>query len=67
MNSQTSILDDYISQADLAEQLGKCVRTLKRWHSLRQGPKPVRIGKGLYYHRQDVHDWLESLRQAETV
>jgi hypothetical protein len=60
--SEKNVLDEYISQRDLAAQLNKCVRTLKRWRALRYGPRAIRIGKSLVYHREDVARWLEAQR-----
>ena len=58
-----SLLAGYVPIAAAAVELGVHPRTLKRWKSLRYGPKPVHIGKRLYYRRADVAEWLESLGQ----
>ena len=55
---------EYISQAELAARLGKSVRTLKKWHSRRYGPQPIRVGKSLHYRSADVRAWLDSLPPA---
>ncbi len=46
---QTDILKDYISRDDLAEKLGKSVKTLVRWELDGKGPPVTRIGRDVFY------------------
>ena len=55
-----SVLAEYMSRDQLAEQLDRCARTLDRWHSLRIGPPRTIIGKRVLYRRQAVVDWLRA-------
>ncbi len=55
------LLDDYLTPDQLAEELGKSVRTIARWDGLRIGPPKTVIGKKPYYRREAVRKWL--LRQ----
>ena len=57
------ILDGYILPAKLADELGVHPQTLKRWKARRYGPKPVRVGRRVYYRRDDVRTWLSELGQ----
>jgi hypothetical protein len=58
MDTQANILEHFLTQAELAAALHKSPRTLKRWAVLRRGPKITRVGKTIYYHRDDVQAWL---------
>lgn len=60
------LLSDYIDRAQLAKELHVTTRTLDKWAWLRKGPRKIKIGGRCYYHRQDVRDWLESVRQTDT-
>ena len=47
-----------MSQDDLSALLSLTKETLREWRRLKQGPSFVRIGKGVFYRRQDVQDWI---------
>lgn len=53
------LLDDYLTREDLAAELGKCVRTLDRWHAARFGPPRVTVGREPMYKRASVASWIE--------
>jgi hypothetical protein len=55
---QNPILDGYLSEADEAAALGKCVRTLKRWRAMRYGPPVTWIGNKPYYKIESSRAWL---------
>ncbi len=59
-----SVLAEYMTRDELAEDLNRCARTLDRWHSLRIGPPRTMIGKRVLYRRQAVAEWLRA--QEET-
>ena len=63
---QKPLLHDYMSQQEVAEQLGVTVETLRRWRVHGAGPRWFRFGLGmrLMYNRQDVKDWIEQQREA---
>ena len=63
-NVQAGIFDGYLSEREFADEVGRCVRTLRRWHSLRQGPARTSVGKAIYYRRDAVAEWLASLELA---
>ena len=56
-----SLLDDYMTPSELADELDKSERTIARWDRLRIGPPKTVIGKKPYYRREAVRKWL--LRQ----
>lgn len=58
-----SILDGYISERQLAEQIGRTVRTVRRWAALREGPPRTRVGKQVLYRLESVREWLASLEK----
>ena len=52
------LLDDYLSEAGLAAELQKDIRTLQRWRKLRVGPPFVMNGITPIYHRPGAAKWL---------
>ena len=59
------LLDDYLSPDQLAEELGKSVRTIARWERLRIGPPKTLIGKKPFYRREGVRQWLLRKEQEQ--
>ncbi len=59
------LLDDYLTPDQLAEELGKSVRTIARWDGLRIGPPKTVIGKKSYYRREGVRQWLLRKEQEQ--
>ena len=53
-----SILDGYISEADLARQLNRSVRTLQRLAARRLGLPRTKIGRLIFYNVELVRAWL---------
>ena len=54
----TNILEGYLSQDELAGQLGKTPRTLARWEREQIGPPVTKIGKSPLYRAEGVTQWL---------
>jgi hypothetical protein len=61
--SAENILEDYLPQPKLAEQLGKSTRTLGRWATLRIGPPVTYIGREPHYRIDAVREWLAGREQ----
>ncbi len=61
----SSLLEDYLTPDQLAEELGKSVRTIARWDGLRIGPPRTQIGKKTYYRREGVRQWLLRKEQEQ--
>jgi hypothetical protein len=55
-----SILEDYVTEQELAAQLGRKPSTLERWRRLRVGPPFVRNGKTPLYNIEAAQAWLAS-------
>jgi len=53
-----SVLDGYITEAELARQLNCSVRTVQRLAEKGEGPPRTRIGRHIYYHYEHVREWL---------
>lgn len=65
MSTRANLLEGYIPIALAASELGIHLRTLKRWKTLHYGPSPVRVGKRLYYRREELVSWLDNLGKPE--
>ena len=63
-HENAGLLADYLTPAQVAEELGVNPRTLDRWYQLRRGPVRTRIGKRVLYARKDVADWLAANREV---
>jgi hypothetical protein len=46
-----------VSIEDLAAELGKSIRTLRRWNARPDAPQRIRRGRRLIYRRTDVQAW----------
>ncbi len=63
--ARAGLLADYLTPAQLAEELGKSPRTIARWDRLRIGPPKTTIGKQSYYRREGVRDWMLRKERAQ--
>ena len=63
----TTLLSDYITREQLAEELKVTTRTLDKWAWMQSGPAKIKIGARCYYHRADVTAWLDSQRMAQKM
>ena len=61
---QAEILKDYASREQLAEKIGKSVKTLVRWENDGQGPPVTRIGRDVLYYIPSIEKWLRSQEQS---
>lgn len=55
------ILDAYMTQDELAAELRKSIKTIKRWRAAKKGPPFIRMGQNVLYSRNGVRQWLERL------
>jgi hypothetical protein len=49
---------DILAPEDLAAMIGVDTRTLAVWRAQKRGPDAVRVGRAIFYRRQDVAAWL---------
>jgi hypothetical protein len=52
-----------LSEAQVAEILGKPPRTLRQWRYLGVGPKYLKVGATVRYRARDLEAWLEAQEQ----
>ena len=57
------LLSDYLTKAQLAEELNRHPRTIERWERLRAGPPKTVIGRQPLYKRESVVAWLANLEK----
>jgi Helix-turn-helix domain len=56
-----------MSEAQVAEILGKPPRTLRQWRYLGIGPKYLKVGATVRYRARDVELWLEAQEREGAV
>jgi hypothetical protein len=56
-------VEPLMSEAQVAEILGKPPRTLRQWRYLGIGPKYLKVGATVRYRMRDVEAWLEAQEQ----
>ncbi len=57
------LLAEYLTDAELARELDKSLRTIQRWKRVQHGPRRTILGRTTIYHRRDVKEWLEAQRE----
>jgi hypothetical protein len=57
-SKRVGLLDEYMSEAELAAELGRDLRTLQRWRKLRIGPPFVMNGTAPIYNIDKARAWL---------
>jgi predicted DNA-binding transcriptional regulator AlpA len=55
-NSPIHLINEY----QVAEMLGVSVATVRRWRSVKHGPRYLKLGALCKYKIEDVAKWLES-------
>ena len=58
---ENGILSEYLTKAELANQLNRSIRSVDRWALTGYGPPCVRIGRRSLYRRAAVVEWLRRL------
>ena len=54
---------DLVPADDFASALGIAEQTLAGWRCNKQGPAFVKLGKTVFYRREDLKIWIASCRQ----
>ena len=65
MTMTKGIPDGFISEAEMADRLGKVIPTLRRWGAAGYGPKRFRVGKSIIYRADGDLRWLEGVEQEQ--
>ena len=60
-DAENNILNEYLTKAELADQLHRSIRSLDRWALTGDRPPCIRIGRRSLYRRAAVVEWLRSL------
>jgi predicted DNA-binding transcriptional regulator AlpA len=50
---------EIINELQVAEYIGMSVASVRRWRTIRNGPKFLKIGSAVRYKRKDVEEWLD--------
>lgn len=61
------VLGEWMTQAELADELRVSVDTLQRWHNQRVGPPRAKIGSRVMYRREAVREWLRSREEKSPL
>jgi hypothetical protein len=56
-------ISPYMDEERAAGYLGIAQRTLGNWRFVGRGPKYIRLGRRILYHRQHLDDWALSYAQ----
>ena len=54
-----SVMAEFLTRDEMAEQFGVSVRTLDRWHRLGRGPPRISIGRKRLYRVGAYRDWIK--------
>ena len=54
------MIDDLLTETDVAKKLRVTLGCLRRWRLERRGPKFLKLGALVRYRPDDIADWLES-------
>lgn len=54
-------MDGFITEYDLAEQVGVSVFTLRVWRRKKNGPPSAKLGKSVVYRQLDIDDFMSSI------
>jgi excisionase family DNA binding protein len=53
-------MEPLMSLPEVAAWLNVSVKTMYNWHARGQGPRGVKLGKGIRYRGEDVRQYIES-------
>ena len=60
------VANEFLTEEDLAKEVKRSVRTIRRWNSLKLGPPRVVIGNLILFRRESVLEWLRSREDGAT-
>jgi predicted DNA-binding transcriptional regulator AlpA len=67
VSNKPALLEDFLSESEVAGGLEVSVQTLRRWGRQGRGPKRCKIGKAVRYSRAAVRVWLDGLAGDDAV
>jgi hypothetical protein len=67
MSNSESLLVDFFTKEELAEELQRNPRTLDRWEVLGMGPPRTHVGRKVLYRRASVQKWLVAQEHAVAI
>ena len=56
-------LDKLVPLAEFAKRLGVSERTIYRWHARRKGVRRTVISRSIFFHEDDIAEWIDSQRK----
>ncbi|MHC4608033.1 MAG: helix-turn-helix domain-containing protein [Planctomycetota bacterium] len=56
---------DLLSEMEFAALIGKSLRTVRRWHVERRGPRRTLLGRSVFYSRKAIEAFLQRQEQRE--
>lgn len=59
------LLDDFMSEDEFVAELEIGNQTARRWEREKRGPRRMKIGNRVFYHREAVREWLRNLAGAD--
>jgi excisionase family DNA binding protein len=59
-----TILADYLTPTELAQELKINIRTLARWRRLDEAPPVTKFGRNVLFRKAAVTAWLKSREEA---
>jgi hypothetical protein len=60
-----NILENHLTKAATAAQLGVTERTLDRWDRLRSGPPRTKMGQAVLYRVDALRTWLKAQEREQ--
>jgi predicted site-specific integrase-resolvase len=62
MEKHDVVLDDWLSEADTAKEIGVSVRTLRKWRREGVGPPYANFGRAIKYNKRAISEHYESMQ-----
>jgi hypothetical protein len=59
--AMAELLADYWSEAELAKEINKSLRTVRKWREQKIGPPYAMLGKTVIYPKPGTRNWVASL------
>lgn len=63
VSRKRTILDNLLTRQEFCEQYGFNYRTVEGWAHRGEGPRCTRLGGRVYYHVDDIAEWVEAQRK----